>query len=147
MRERLCCCDGSARELHWHYDHSEREEPNDSELTQQASLISWQGRSIGSSMPQAGAPNPRGKSATTSLDQSCPMTSVARHSLLCPYSSSSPEVTLAEDGLLQIGPFWPPIRPHVCQVRRLAAASKCKKDQCTRLKRFRGHVRIWQHLI
>ena len=36
------------------------------------------------------------KSATTSLDQSCPTTSMARHSLLRPYSSSSPEVTLAE---------------------------------------------------
>ena len=36
------------------------------------------------------------KSATTSLDQSCRMTSMARHSLLCSYSSPSPEVTLAE---------------------------------------------------
>ena len=42
----FCCCDGSARELHWHCHHSERGEPSDSELTQHASNISWQRRSM-----------------------------------------------------------------------------------------------------
>ena len=46
VSERLCCCDGSARELHWHCDHSERREPSDSELTPNASSISWQRRSV-----------------------------------------------------------------------------------------------------
>ena len=34
-----------------------------------------------------GSPQSAGKSATTSLDQSCQMTSKARHSLLCSYTS------------------------------------------------------------
>ena len=38
------------------------------------------------------------KSATTSLDQSCPMTSIARHSLLRSYTSKPKEVSLAEQG-------------------------------------------------
>ena len=27
VREKLCCCDGPARELHWHCDHSEKGSP------------------------------------------------------------------------------------------------------------------------
>ena len=45
-RKAFCCCDGSARELHWHCVRSERGGPSDPELTQHASLISWQRRSI-----------------------------------------------------------------------------------------------------
>ena len=46
------------------------------------------GCSSGASSP---APSPGGNSSTTSLDQSCPMTSMARHSLLCSYSSPPQE--------------------------------------------------------
>ena len=84
---------------------SEKGEPNFSEHAQHASLISWQRRSSAVCQLKATLASSQSsrKSATRSLDQSCPMTSMALHSLLFPYSSSSPEVTLAEHGLFQIG--------------------------------------------
>ena len=60
VREMLCYCDGSTRELHWHPDYSESEGPNDAELTQHASLISWQRRSI--AIWQLNATRPSSKS-------------------------------------------------------------------------------------
>ena len=44
VKETLHCCDGSAREPLWHCDHSEQGEPSVSELSQHASLVSWQRR-------------------------------------------------------------------------------------------------------
>ena len=85
VRERLCYCDGSTRELHWHTDQSENEGANDSELTQHASLISWQRRSIAIWQLNATRPSSKSsrKSGTTSLDQSCSMTSMALHLCCC----------------------------------------------------------------
>ena len=77
-------------------------EPSDSELTQDASLISWHRRST--AMWELNATRSSSQSsrtsATTSLDQSCPMTSMARHSLLCSYSSHPKEVSLVEQELV-----------------------------------------------
>ena len=81
---RASCCDNSTRELLWHSEHSERGEPRDLGLTQHASLISWQRRSI--AVWQLNATRPSSQSSkereTTSPDQFCPTTSRARLSTL-----------------------------------------------------------------
>ena len=66
----------------------------------QHALISWQRRSMAMWQLKATRPNSQSsrKSATTSLDQSCPVTSMARHSL-CSYSSQPKEVSLIHSGL------------------------------------------------
>ena len=119
VRERLCCCDGSATELLWRCELSEQGEPNDFELTQHAPLISWQRKSIATWQLNATRPSSQSsrKSATTSLDKSCPTTSMAWHSLLCSYSSPPKEVSLARADPLQA--FWAIAPPHVSFIRRL----------------------------
>ena len=88
----------SARETSRHCKHSNQGEPNDSELSQHEYLISRQRWSIAMWQFKATRLSSQSsrKSHATSLDQSCPMTSVAWHSLLCSYSSQSKEVSLAE---------------------------------------------------
>ena len=62
------------RESSQHWEHSEQGEPSDSELSQHASLTSWQRRSMAMWQLNATRPSSQSsrKSATTSLDQSCP---------------------------------------------------------------------------
>ena len=107
VRERLLFLSRLAREPFWHCDHSEQREPTDSELTQHASLISWQRRSIAIWQLKATRPSSQSSrmSATTSLDQSCPMT---QHSLLCFYSSPPQEASLAEHELIHSGHIGQP---------------------------------------
>ena len=74
----------SARESSQHCEHSEQREPSDFELSQ-ACIPHFlaekvHGRVAAQSCPRK-LPTSR-KSATTSLDQSCPMTSIAWHSLI-----------------------------------------------------------------
>ena len=78
---------------------------SDSELSQRASLIFWQRRSMAMWQLKGTRPSSQSsrKSATTSLDQPCPMTSMARHSLLCSYTSEPKEVSLAEQELIHSG--------------------------------------------
>ena len=104
-----------------HCEHSEQGEPSDSELSQHASLFSWQRRFLVMWQLKATLPSSQSsrKSATTSHDQSCPMTSMARHSLLCSYSSPPQEVSLAEQELIHSGALWTTMLPHVSQIRRL----------------------------
>ena len=78
----------SARESSQHCEHSEQREPSDFELSE-ACIPHFlaekvHGRVAAQSCPRK-LPTSR-KSATTSLDQSCPMTSIAWHSLLCSYT-------------------------------------------------------------
>ena len=63
-----------------HSEHSVHEEPSDSELSQHASLSSWQERSMLMWQLKDTRPGSQSSrmSATTSLDQSSPMTSTAR---------------------------------------------------------------------
>ena len=97
----ICCYESYTRELLWHCGHSERGEPSDSEPTQHASLIAWQRKATAMWQLNATRPSSQSsrKSVTTSLDQSCPMTSMARHCLLCSYFSPPQEVSLAEHEL------------------------------------------------
>ena len=104
VRERLCCCDCSTRELLWHSEHKERGEPSDSELPnthpsswQRSSMVMWQ---LKAALPSSQFSR---MSATTSLDQSCPMTSKARHSLSCPCKSKQREVSLTEQEVIHPG--------------------------------------------
>ena len=94
-----------------HKEHSERGEPIVSEPTQHASLVREGPLPSGSSMPLARASQSSGKTATTSLEESCPMTSIARHSM-CSYSSQ-PKGGLARRGRAD-GTAVP---PHVSQIR------------------------------
>ena len=95
------------------------------------------------------------KSATTSLDRSCPVTSMARHSLLCSYSSPPQEVSLVEQELIHSGLIGQPWPSHVSQIRRLTTtgprfASCCQKvrtNQRALLERSRRNKGIWQHLF
>ena len=85
------------------------------------------------------------KSATTSLDQSCPMTSVARHSLLCSYFSQSKKFSLAEQELIHSALTGQPCLPHVFQVKSIdttrhsftLCCQKVHNNQRARLERFR----------
>ena len=98
-------CHSFARQPSRHCEHSEQGEPSDSELSPHASLISWQRRSMVVWQLKATLPSSKSsrKSATTSLDQSCPMTSMVRHSLLRSYTSQPKEVSLAEQRLIHSG--------------------------------------------
>ena len=99
------CSHSSAREPSRHCG-----EPSDSELSQHASLISWQRRSMVMWLLKATLPSSQSsrKSATTSLDQPCPMTSIAWHSSLFSYTSQPREVSLAEQELIHSGLFGQP---------------------------------------
>ena len=89
-----------------HSEHSERGEPSDSELSQHASLTSWNERSIDKWQLNATRP--------ISLDQLCPMTSIARFPTLCSYLSkeeASSHPAHSTPLLLHTGLFWAAIPP------------------------------------
>ena len=96
-----------------------RRRPKYSELAQHASLVSWQRRSIASWLLKATRPSSQSsrKSATTSLDQSCPMTSVVVPILFIVTSGDTCRTRAAPNRA-----FWAPLFPSVSKVQRLATA-------------------------
>ena len=74
---------------------------NPATLSSSSTLPSFLGRE--GTLPCGSSRQLARKSATTSLNQSCPMPSMAQHSLLCSYSSQPKEVSLAEQELIHSG--------------------------------------------
>ena len=94
------------------------------------------------------------KSASTSLDQSCPRTSIARHSLLCSYTSHPREVSLAKQELIEFRAFLD-IRASTCLLIQETdyhlilftfCCKKVKTNQRTRLERFRRDKGVGRHV-
>ena len=84
----------SARESSQHCEHSERGELSDSELTQHASLISWQRRSTAMWQLNATRPSSQSSRKSATLDQSCPMSSP--HNPMCSHSRSKIHIQSTE---------------------------------------------------
>ena len=110
VRKRLCCCDNSTRELLWHSEHKERGESRDSELP--LAHIPHFKRQLDATRPTSQSYRKR---ETTSLDQFCQSTSMARIST--PRSQYS-TLFLSKAVVTPNETFWAAILSQFSQVRR-----------------------------